>query len=590
MPDSKTDDNKERRLQGLGVAPGVAIGTAYIHAAGPLHVPEASVDDDDIGDEVLRFQKAVEATRRQLTRLKSKTSQLSETAAREMLALLNAHIQMLTDSRLLRGAEARMVQDKINAEAALSREVEAIVETFAAIDDPYIAARAADVRDVAERVLRQLTKTADKAWANVPEDSVVIAAEMGPAETAALDPDIVAGLATVLGGAEGHTAIMARSLGLPAVLGVDDLLDGVHSGDGVIIDGDNGVVIIHPSKATLQTYETRAAQLEKEKARWKRNVGLPNETKDGTAIVLQANIEFPRDVPVVFERGGGGVGLLRTEFMFMQAETMPDEDEQTEVLRGIVKAMQDKPITIRTIDIGAEKPARSLAKYIPDCANPALGMRAIRMGLKHPRILETQLAAICRAAAYGDVRILLPMVAHVHEVNEARKMLRAVYKRLQRRGEKLPDTIPPLGVMIEVPAAAVAADALALVSDFFALGTNDLTMYTLAVDRSDDSVAHLYSALHPAVLRLIQFTVEAALRARIPVSVCGEIAGDPRYTALLLGLGVRELSMSPRSIPRIKQRLRGIDLIAATNRAQAILDQPDQERVTAMVDDFNQAD
>ena len=290
---------------------------------------------------------------------------------------------------------------------------------------------------------------------------------------------------------------------------------------------------------------------------------------------------------MAMDAGAEGVGLLRTEFMFMNREDVPDEDEQYQALRQIVETMAGQPVTIRTLDVGGEKLAPSLRDHIGDSANPALGLRAIRLSLKHRDLLDDQLAAILRAGVHGPVRILLPMISSVSEVKQVREALVQVARRLKRRGQKLPDPLPPLGVMIEVPGAALAADALTQVADFFAIGSNDLTMYTLAIDRAEEQVAHLYNPLHPAVLRLIQFSTEAALRARIPVSVCGEIAGDARFTPLLLGLGINELSMAANSLPRVKQRIRNLDYLASARFARQVMDQWDSGRIAMLLDDFN---
>ena len=303
--------------------------------------------------------------------------------------------------------------------------------------------------------------------------------------------------------------------------------------------------------------------------------------------MLNANLELPRDLENALNVGVEGIGLLRTEFLFMNRDDLPDEEEQYKALRTIVEGMDGRTVTARTMDVGGEKLAGWMQGRYGEPANPALGLRAIRLGLREPRLLETQLAAMLRAGAHGPLRILLPMISSVAEVHTVREMITAIARRLRRRGIKIADPLPPVGVMVEVPGAALSADSLSHVSDFFAIGTNDLTQYTLAIDRGDEQVASLYDPLHPAVLRLIQFTVEAGLRARIPVSVCGEIAGDPRYTALLLGLGVRELSMSANSVPVVKRRLRAMDLIAASRRARVIMDQTDSGRIATLLDDFN---
>jgi len=305
-------------------------------------------------------------------------------------------------------------------------------------------------------------------------------------------------------------------------------------------------------------------------------------------VTLQANLELPREVGQAVAAGAEGVGLLRTEFLFMNRDDLPSEDEQYGALMEILGAMPGRPVTIRTLDIGGEKLTSSLGDHLTAGLNPALGLRAIRLSLKEQSLLEAQLAAILRAAAHGPVRILLPMISSVAEVVEVRRILKTVARRLKRRGLRLPDPLPPLGVMIEVPGAALAADALARVADFFSIGSNDLTMYTLAIDRAEERVAHLYNPLHPAVLRLIQFAIEAALRARLPVAVCGEIAGDPRFAPLLLGLGVRELSMAANALPRVKSRILGLDMQAATQRARMIMEQFDPGRISMLLDDFNE--
>lgn len=568
------------------MSPGIAIGPAHLHEAGNLIVPEHAISAQDVDNERARFRGAVEKSLRQLGKLGSKAGTLPSNVAEEIRFLLDAHVQMLSQSRLVRGVDRRIAEDRLNAEAAVQAEIAAIAQGFAAMDDAYLAARVQDVREVGTRLIRNLTQTPFQAFKNLPDGSVVVAEEITPADTALMDPEHLAGFCTALGGAEGHTAIMARAMGLPAVLGVAGLVGTVRPGDVVIVDGSAGRIVVRPTAATLEHYERRRVEFIREQRQLARLARLPAVTRDGVDVTLQVNLELPREIETAQAVGAAGVGLLRTEFMFMNRDDVPDEDEQTRLLTDIVKGMEGKPVTIRTLDVGGEKLAAALGVEAPG-ANPALGLRAIRLGLQRPELLETQLAAILRAAVHGPVRILLPMIATVSEVQEVRGILGKVARRLLRKGGRIPDDVPPLGAMIEIPGAALAADALAQVCDFFAIGTNDLTMYTLAIDRGDEQVAHLYNPLHPAVLRLIQFTTEAALRNRIGVSLCGEIAGDPRYTALLLGLGIRDLSMSPIKLPRIKQRVRSIELSAAATRARAIMDQSDQGRIAALLDDFN---
>jgi phosphotransferase system enzyme I (PtsI) len=372
------------------------------------------------------------------------------------------------------------------------------------------------------------------------------------------------------------------------VVGVAGLLTNRVTPDGAIVDGSTGAVIVNPLPATVVRYRARQEQLGVEKRQLQKLRRLPSVTRDGVEIQLEANLELPRELDQAVNAGAAGLGLVRTEFLYMNRDDLPDEDEQFEAFRGLLRGMDGRVVTVRTLDIGGEKIADVLAGVTGGGgANPALGLRAIRLSLKERRLLDAQLGAMLRAAAYGKLRILLPMICNVGEVRRVREAMLQVARRLRRRGVVIADPLPPLGVMIEIPGAALAADALAAEADFFALGTNDLIQYTLAIDRGDEQVAYLYDPLHPAVLRLIQFAIEAAHRGRIPISVCGEIAGDPRFTALLLGLGIRELSMAPGSIPRVKQRVRSIDTVAASRRARAIMDQWDPGRIATLLDDFN---
>jgi phosphotransferase system enzyme I (PtsI) len=582
-----TAERAPQVLEGLGVAPGIAVGPAYLLEAGTIRVAIHTLADDEVGDEVARFNAAVAKGQRQLRKLKSKSANLPGAAAEEMGYLLEAYLQMLSGSRLLRGVERRISQEKINAEAAVQAEIAEIAEGFAALSDQYLAARADDIREVGDRLIRNLTQTPFAAFSELTPGTVVIAEELSPADTALLDPALVSGFATVLGGPEGHTAIMARSLALPAVLGVAGLLGAVHNGDTVVVDGSSGRVVINPSAEMLAEYEHRQSEYRNEQRMLARLKRVPAVTRDGEAITLLANVELPRESQSALAAGAEGIGLLRTEFMFMNRDDLPDEEEQYQALKAITEAMNGRLVVMRTLDIGGDKLALPLSAHLAESTNPALGLRAIRLSLKERFLLEAQLGAMLRASAHGQVRILLPMISSIGEVRQVRQAMATVIRRLKRRKVKIADPPPMLGVMIEVPGAALSADALAQVADFFAIGTNDLTMYTLAIDRSEEQVAHLYNTLHPAVLRLIQFTAEAAFRARIPISVCGEIAGDPRYTALLLGLGVRELSMAWPALPRVKQRIRSIDLLAATRRARMIMDQSDSGRIAALLDDFN---
>jgi phosphotransferase system enzyme I (PtsI) len=405
-----------------------------------------------------------------------------------------------------------------------------------------------------------------------------------------LDPARLAGVATEEGGADGHTAVMLRALGVPATLGATGLAHAIKPGDVAVVDGSAGKVVLNPTAATLAAARRAVTAFARERQRFARLRRLPAETQDGEAVELQANLELPLELPLIAQSGAVGIGLLRTEFLFMNRETIPDEDTQADSYRTIVEAMSGDPVAIRVLDWGGEKDIEALATagFVPEVAdaNPALGLRGIRLLLRRTELLETQFAAILRAGAAGPVRVMLPMVTTVAEVRQARDLYERVARRLRRRGERLSEKLPPLGIMIETPGAALSADALALEADFFAIGTNDLTAYTLAVDRAETDVAELYDPLHPAVLRLVQFATEAALRMRMPVSVCGEMAANPQLIPLLLGLGLRSFSMNAAAVPRVKQAVRSVEIDACARFARRVMEQSDPLKIAELVADF----
>jgi phosphoenolpyruvate-protein phosphotransferase (PTS system enzyme I) len=577
----------EQKLSGLGVSPGIAIGPAYLSEGGELQVHESHIPEAEIDAERGRFAEAVAVSLKQLRKLKTKASGLPESAAEEIGYLLDAHVAMLSNSRLVRGVDERVGRARINAERAVELEIDEIAKSFAAMRDPYLAARIEDIRVVGTRLIRNLIKKPYVPFSGVTTGAVILADELTPADAALMDPQRVAGFATQFGGAESHTAIVARALGLPAVVAVPELTKYARPDVMVVIDGSEGTVIIDPSAETIRNYEARRDALVAERRHLARLRRLPAVTRDGVEISLEANIELPVELDQASVNGAMGLGLVRSEFLYMNRDDLPGEEEQYAVFSALVRGMDGKPVTVRTFDLGGDKLARSMTDHYVAADNPALGLRAIRLSLQDRRLLDPQLAAMLRAAAEGPLRILLPMISTVSEIRRVREAMEQVARRLRRRGMRVPKPLPPLGAMIEVPGAALAADSLATEADFFAIGTNDLIQYTLAIDRSDEQVAHLYNPLHPAVLRLIQFAIEAALRRGMPISICGEMAGEPRFTALLLGLGLRNLSMAPRNIPRVKQRIRSLDMVAASRRARAIMDQSDTGRIAALLDDFN---
>jgi phosphoenolpyruvate-protein phosphotransferase len=592
----------ERLFQGIAVSAGVAIGPVFGTTEPEAVITRQKIQASDIGAEGVRLDTAIVQSRKQLAKLRARLAVLPEESQSEIAPLIDAYIRMLGPSRLVRGVRARIEETLLSAETAVMTEAEAIGDAIMAQAEPSLSAedlaglrrRADEIGEIARRLVRNLTRSPFRSFAGLPEGAILVAEALRPADAALLDPSRLAGVVTEEGGADGHTAVMLRALGVPAVLGAAGLAHAMKPGDVAVVDGIAGTVTLNPSPATLATARRAVTAFARERQRYGRLRRLPAVTQDGEPVELQANLELPVELPLIVQSGAVGIGLLRTEFMFMNRETIPDEATQTESYRTIVEAMHGDPVTIRVLDWGGEKEieALTLAGVVPEIAdtNPALGLRGIRLLLRRPELLETQFSAILRASMAGTVRVLLPMVTTVGEVRAAREVYERVARRLRRRGERIPEKLPPLGIMIETPGAALSADALALEADFFSIGTNDLTAYTLAVDRAESDVAELYDPMHPAVLRLVQFATEAALRMRMPVSICGELAAAPKLTPLLLGLGVRSLSMNASAVPKVKQVIRSVEIDACVRFARRVMEQGDPERIRAVVDGFGRGE
>ncbi len=590
----------ERLFHGIAVSAGVAIGPVFGTTEPEAVVTHHKITASDIGAEGARLESAIVQSRKQLAKLRTRLAFLPEESQSEIAPLIDAYIRMLGPSRLVRGVRRRIQETLLSAETAVMLEAAAIADALMAQAEPDLPAedlaglrrRADEIGEIARRLVRNLTRSPFRSFAGLPEGSILVAEALRPADAALLDPSRLAGVVTEEGGADGHTAVMLRALGVPAVLGAAGLAHAMRPGDVAVVDGIAGTVTLNPSVATMANAKRAVTAFARERQRYSRLRRLPAVTADGVSVELQGNLELPIELPLIVQSGAVGIGLLRTEFLFMNRETIPDEATQTESYRTIVEAMHGDPVTIRVLDWGGEKEieALTLAGIVPDVAdaNPALGLRGIRLLLRRPELLETQFAAILRASMSGTVRVLLPMVTTVGEVRSARDIYERVARRLRRRGERIPEKLPPLGIMIETPGAALSADALALEADFFSIGTNDLTAYTLAVDRAESAVAELYDPIHPAVLRLIQFATEAALRMRMPVSICGELAAAPKLTPLLLGLGVRSLSMNASAVPKVKQAIRSVRIDPCVRFARRVMEQGDAERIRVLVDGFPQ--
>jgi phosphotransferase system enzyme I (PtsI) len=592
----KPDDVRpERRLVGIPACAGVAIGPVFRTMEAPAVVTRHRIHAEDIPSELARLEAAVLQSRKQLHKLRSRLAVLPEESQGEIAPLLDAYLQMLGPSRLIRGIRSRVEQRLVSAETAVMEEANALALALMEVSEPGDGRTGArrqgdEVREIGRRLVRNLTRAPFRSFADSAPGSILIAEGLRPSDAALIDPARIAGVATEEGGTDGHTAILLRALGVPSVLGAPGLMTDLKSGDLMVLDGSEGTILLNPSASSLAGARRAVAAFARDRQRLSRLRRLPAVTLDGEPVDLHANLELPVELPMVAQSGATGIGLLRSEFLFMNRDTVPDGDEQAESYRTVVETMQGDPVTIRVLDWGGEKEIEALtaAGLVPDLvdANPALGLRGIRLLLRQPALLATQLGAILRAAVAGPVRVLLPMVTNVAEVRAARGIYERVGRDLRDRGVPVPEVLPPLGIMVETPGAALSADALAAEAEFFAIGTNDLCMYALAVDRAETDVADLYDPLHPAMLRLIQFTVEAANRHRIPVSVCGEMAANPAMTPLLLGLGLRCFSTNAAAVPRVKQAVRGTTIDDCQRLTWQVMKQSDPGRTRELVANF----
>ncbi|QPF75791.1 phosphoenolpyruvate--protein phosphotransferase [Roseateles sp. DAIF2] len=572
---------------GIPVSRGVAIGRAVLVASSRVDVAHYFIGSDQVEAEIQRAVRARDEVAAELAALRD---DLPEDAPHELAALLDVHLMLLHDEALTGATKQWIIERHYNAEWALSAQLEVLARQFDEMEDDYLRERKADLEQVVERILGALAREQGKAGVGATsvvqrdfagEDPLLlVAADIAPADMMQFKRSVFHGFITDIGGKTSHTAIVARSMDIPAVVGTREASRLIRQDDWVIIDGDVGAVIVNPSPIVLEEYRFRQRQSELERARLARLRHTPAVTLDGEKVELQANIELPADAPAALEAGATGVGLFRSEFLFMNREgELPGEDEQFEAYRAAVEAMKGMPVTIRTIDIGADKPLdRMSASELrhEHVLNPAMGLRAIRWSLAEPSMFRQQLRAIYRASAYGKLRLLIPMVAHLSEIRQVREILKRVQQQLNEAGQAY--THVELGVMIEVPAAAVMLPLLLPHVDFISIGTNDLIQYTLAIDRADEAVAHLYDPWHPAVLQLIAGSIAQARQAGKAVSVCGEMAGDAVFTDLLLAMGLRNFSMHPSQIPSVKQRILRADAARLAALLPEVLSCDDPER------------
>jgi len=548
----KTDITQDTFLVGLGASPGVAIGETYLLNRARLTVVERAITAEEVPGEVSAFMDAVQLSKRQLEEVKAG---VTDRQLAEHLYIIDTHLLILEDQMLIADTVATIERDLVNAEGALRRILDKFRKVFDSIEDEYLRERRSDIDSVGNRLLRNLKGETQQALTEFDRKVIIVAHELSPADTMQIDKEKIIGFVTDVGGRTSHTAILARSMGIPAVVGLETVSSLVAGGIPAIVDGVNGTVILNPSPETFKEYLKKKQSfeyLEKELLSYRE---LAAETLDGCRIALRGNVELVDEVPLAMSQGAEGIGLFRSEFLYMNRLVLPSEEDQFDAYRSIVERMAPHPVTIRPLDVGGDKFVAEI--NLADEANPAMGLRAVRFSLKERRLFKVQLRAILRASAYGRVRLMFPMISGVAEIRACKDCLEQAKAELTAEGIPF-DPALPMGIMIETPSAALVADHLAQEVDFFSVGTNDLIQYCLAVDRGNEHVAYLYEPLHPAILKALKMICHAARTAGIEVGMCGEMAGEPLYSLVLLGLGFDELSMNAPGIPRVKRVLRQV--------------------------------
>lgn len=567
--------------RGIAVSPGVVKGRVLVYSTEVPNVPRRELKPEEIEKEIDRLKKAIEKTRSDLLSF----VQEQEPSAREIAAILNSHIQLLQDPAFFDGTVEQIKSKKINAEFAFYLHIIGFVSRLRQLPQQIGERHLEIVQDISKRVMHNLLGSSEQTLSNLTEPTIVVAHDLSPSETATMNREKVIAFATEIGGPTSHTAIMARSLEIPAVVGIRGITEMLRNGDTVILDGNRGVVTINPDAVELEDFEKARQEFFELEQVLDQLRDLEAETLDGHRIELSANIELPEEVTSAKRHGARGIGLFRTEYLYLTRDDLPSEDEQYELYRKVLEEMAPDPVIIRTLDLGGDKFASQI--HTPQEMNPFLGWRAIRFCLDAGKsIFVTQLRGILRASVHGRARIMFPMISGVHEIHQCRELLFEIMDDFDQKGIPF-DRGVHVGAMIEVPSAALTADALAREVDFFSIGTNDLIQYTLAVDRNNERMAYLYEPLHPAVLRLIRNTVEAAHSAGLWVGVCGEVAGDPSKTLVLLALGVNELSMSPVAVPEVKKVIRSLKYEDIKDLSEEIFKRNSVEEVRSLIGELN---
>ncbi|HSV20685.1 MAG TPA: phosphoenolpyruvate--protein phosphotransferase [Casimicrobiaceae bacterium] len=572
-------------LHGIGVSGGIAIGRAQLVSHAMLEVAHYNISARAVPAEIERFEAAVREVQSELETLH--TAMTSGDVPGEFGAFLDVHWMILNDVTLSEAPKKIISEQRCNAEWALTQQMGVLLEQFDQIEDPYLRERKADVFQVGERVLKRLMgRPGAVRAASAEEQTILVAHDLSPADVIQFKQHHFAAFLTDLGGVTSHTAIVARSLNVPAVVAAHNARQLIRDGEMLIVDGNHHVVIVNPDRAILAEYRLKQNEFELERQKLKRLRTKPAQTIDGVHVQLNANIELPDDLEAALENGANGVGLFRSEFLFLNRDGLPSEDEQFEAYRRVAEGMHGRPVTIRTFDLGADKHKEGLEGLSRVAPNPALGLRAVRFCLAEPRLFLTQLRAVLRASHYGKVRILIPMLASASEIDQTLALLAQAREAL--REQNVPyDPQVAVGGMIEIPAAVLAMGAFLRKLDFLSIGTNDLIQYTLAVDRADDSVSHLYDPLHPAVLKLLALAIGGAQKAKVPIAVCGEMAGELAMTRLLLGLGLRDFSMHPAHLLNVKQRVLQTDVTQLAPIVERIKRTDEPERLVALLEKLN---
>jgi phosphoenolpyruvate-protein phosphotransferase (PTS system enzyme I) len=564
--------------RGIPVSPGVAIGAALVLGADSFRIPRRFVSIDAVDSELARFRTAVDVTCDEIER----NEQLAaERFGAQYAAIFGAHRLMVRDEKIIGEIESLIREKSFAPEAAVGKVFNQYVQRFQNLGNPLFVERIADIYDLEKRLLTHLLGERREELGHLTAPVLVLAHNLTPSETAGLDKRFVMGFATEVGGPTSHTAILAGALELPAVVGIGKFLADVSGGETIVIDGSDGVVIIDPDEETLARYRDSEERYRSYSSRLETLRHLTSETRDGTPIALYGNIEFPEEAESARHRGAEGIGLYRTEFLYLEAQREPTEEDHYRAYCEVLKAFPNQPVVIRTLDLGADKMPGPLREQYADEVNPALSVRSIRLSLQHLELFKTQLRAILRAAAHGDLRIMFPLVSTLLEFRQARMILGDVVEDLEEQGVPFRRSVP-VGMMVEVPSAAILAEEFAREVDFFSIGTNDLIQYTLAVDRAEQAVAHLYRAGDPSILRLLRNVFTAARKHQIPVSVCGQMSSDPIFVPLLIGMGLRQLSVTPHAIPELKEIIRNLTI----SRAERIASRAESLEVARDVENY----